>query len=299
MVIWAVLATIAAVVLTILFIAYRRQVRKTCRQLEFMKDYQTNLRLTQDLSFAELNELIRTINDVMDRSKEDQRAAQISEEALKETITNISHDIRTPLTSMDGYFQLLLQSGSTEESEHYIEVIRSRITSLKYMLEELFTYTKLQNQNYVLATEKIDFYKCAYELLFSFYDDFKQKGIEPDIAFSEGHACMQGNAEAVRRILQNIIRNALEHGHSKLSLKMYEKDANIIFSCSNKTEHPEEIDVSRVFSRFYKANAARTQTSTGLGLSIAKSLAEKMGGTAEAFLDGNWFTVQIQFPLCS
>lgn len=298
MIIWAVLATTAVIGLTIACIAYRRQIKKICRQLEFMKKYQTNLRLTQDLHFSELNDLIGATNEIIDQTREIQRTAQKNEDVLKETITSISHDIRTPLTSMDGYFQLLLQSTSPEDSRHYIEVIRSRITSLKYMLEELFTYTKLQNENYELSIEKIDFYKCAYSLLFSFYDDFKKRGIEPDIAFSEGHAYIQGNEEAVRRILQNIIRNALEHGESEIALKMYQKDTSVIFSCSNKAEHPEEIDITQVFSRFYKANSARTHTSTGLGLSIAKNLSEKMGGTAAAFMDGSRFTVEIQFPVC-
>lgn len=158
---WAIIATAVAVITIFIFFAYRRQVQKTCRQLAFLKNHQTNLRLTSDLPFHELNELVDGINDILDLSREIKKTAQQSEDSLKETITNLSHDIRTPLTSMDGYFQLLTQSQSEEERQHYIAVIQSRIVSLKDMLEELFTYTKLQNETYELEIEPLDFGKSV------------------------------------------------------------------------------------------------------------------------------------------
>lgn len=146
MTVWAIIATAVAIIEIIILNIYRKQVKKTCRQLAFLKEHTTNMRLSSELPFRELDNLIDGINDVMDLSRKIQRESQQSEDSLKETITNLSHDIRTPLTSMDGYFQLLIQSNSEEERQHYIAVIQSRIASLKDMLEELFTYTKLQNE---------------------------------------------------------------------------------------------------------------------------------------------------------
>ena len=102
---------------------------------------------------------------------------------IKETVTNLSHDIRTPLTSLDGYFQLLSQAETPEEREHYIAVIRERISSLKWMPEELFTFTRLQDESYDLSLEQMDFGKCVYDTAFSFYDDFQRKGVRPEISF--------------------------------------------------------------------------------------------------------------------
>ena len=161
MLIWAVAATAAAVVFALIWILYRRQVKKTCRQLAFLKEQKTNMRLTADLPFPELNELTDGVNSVLDLSREMRQEAQKNETDLKETITNLSHDIRTPLTSLDGYFQLLIQSESEEERLRYIEIIKARIGSLKEMLEELFTYTKLQDAEYELETECVDFGKCV------------------------------------------------------------------------------------------------------------------------------------------
>lgn len=295
MVIWASAATAAAVILIVILILYRRQVRKTGRQLEFLKDRRTNLRLTSDLPLKEFNELIDGINEVIDQSREVRESAQHNEMQLKETITNLSHDIRTPLTSLDGYFQLLQQSDSEEERRKYVGIIQSRISSLKEMLEELFTYTRLQDADYELETELIDFGKCVYDTVFSFYDECQNRGIEPQVDFCGGHLFVRGNEEAVRRALQNLIRNALVHGHKGISLELFEENGKAVFRCSNDVAHPEEIDIERVFSRFYKADSARTHTSTGLGLSIAKGLVERMDGEIRAELEGERFVVEILF----
>ena len=295
MVIWASAATAAAVILIVILILYRRQVRKTGRQLEFLKARRTNLRLTSDLPLKEFNELIDGINEVIDQSREVRESAQHNEMQLKETITNLSHDIRTPLTSLDGYFQLLQQSDSEEERRKYVGIIQSRISSLKEMLEELFTYTRLQDADYELETELIDFGKCVYDTVFSFYDECQNRGIEPQVDFCGGHLFVRGNEEAVRRALQNLIRNALVHGHKGISLELFEENGKAVFRCSNDVAHPEEIDIERVFSRFYKADSARTHTSTGLGLSIAKGLVERMDGEIRAELEGERFVVEILF----
>ena len=295
MTLWAIVATVVALIVSGVLAAYRQQVKKTYHRLAFLKEHKTNMRLTSDLPFSELNNLIDNINDVLDLSRDIQRVSQQSEDSLKETITDLSHDIRTPLTSMDGYFQLLVQSDSEKERQHYIAVIQIRITSLKDMLEELFTYTKLQNDSYELAVESLDFGKCVFDTVFSFYDEFQKKGIEPKIDFCEGHLLIAGNHEAIRRALQNIIKNALEHGQKKIVFELQQNNDQVIFRCLNDVENPDEIDMAQVFSRFYKADSARSNTSTGLGLSIAKGLIEKMGGTIQADLNANIFAIEIGF----
>ena len=176
-------------------------------------------------------------------------------------------------------------------------MIQSRISSLKELLEELFAFAKLQDESYIPPPEPTDFSKCVFDCTFSFYDDFRKKGIEPNIDFTEEKLTVNGNAEVLRRTVQNIIKNALEHGKSSINLELAVRDGNAVFRCSNDTENPQDIDISKVFSRFYKASTARTQASTGLGLSIAKSLTERSGGKISASINGNIFTVKIQFKI--
>lgn len=155
MVLWAVAATVVAACSLLILILYRRQVKKTCRQLAFLREHTTNLRLTGGLPFSEWEELVDGVNAILDQAREGRQTAQREEAALKEAITHLSHDIRTPLTSLDGYFQLLLQSPSAEEQQRYSAVIQSRIASLRDMLEELFTYARLQDKEAPLALSLI------------------------------------------------------------------------------------------------------------------------------------------------
>ena len=297
MILWAIAATFAAILFLVLFLAYRRQVKKICRQLAFQKNNRTNLRLTASLPFQELNALIDSINTVIDLSHEIEHTAWKSETELKETFINLSHDIRTPLTSMDGYLQLLSQSESEKERAYYCAVIQSRIAVLKEMLEELFTYTKLQNEAYTLELEPLDFGKCVRDTTFSFYDEFQAKGIEPKISLSEEPLSIMGNEEALHRTIQNIIKNALEHGYNAISLNLTNDNTEVVFPCSNDVQNPGEIDTSKIFTRFYKADSARTHSSTGLGLFIAKGLTERMNGRILATLENDRFTIEIRFPI--
>ena len=295
MIIWAAVATAAAIISVFILLIYRRQVKNTCRQLEFLKENKTNLRLTLNVPFKEFEKLVDNINDILDLSREIEKNTHQNEESLKETITNLSHDIRTPLTSMDGYFQLLAKSETEEEQRHYLEVIQSRISSLKDMLEELFTYTKLQNESYEMEIETVDFGKCVFDTVFSFYDDFKKKGLEPELDLYEGNMPVEGNQEAIRRMLQNIVKNALVHGNRSIKMKLYHEEGDTIFICANYLENQNDIEIEQVFSRFYKADSARSNNSTGLGLSIAKELVERMNGNITAGVEDNLFIIKIKF----
>lgn len=297
MLIWALTATAAAVILTVILLHLRDQIKKTRQQLEFMTQNQTNMRLTSDLPAGEFNRLIDSVNDIVDTSRKIQISSVSAEKNLKDAITNISHDIRTPLTSMDGYFQLLAQSDSIREREHYISIIRGRIESLKDMLEELFTYTKLQSDAFELEMDKTDLTKSVLDTLFTFYDEFKQRGFEPDVDIEEKHLYIFGNAEAIRRTVQNLLKNALEHGGNAIGFSLKAEDTKAVFTCSNDVSDPDNIDMSQIFTRFYKADTARTQSSTGLGLAIAKGLTEKSDGQISAKLEGNTFSVTVSYAL--
>lgn len=143
--------------------------------------------------------------------------------------------------------------------------------------------------------ETVDFGKCVYDTVFSFYDEFQTKGLEPEIDFCEENILIEGNTEAIRRILQNIIKNALVHGSQKIRMKLFSENNDIIFLCENDLENPGDIDIKKIFSKFYKADTARTSNTTGLGLSIAKSLVERMDGTIIAEIENDMFLIRVMF----
>ena len=298
---WIIGILIALVaVLLIILAGYKRQIRDICRQLAFLKEYDSNLLITRQIDSFGVRELTDELNEMLERQREQRRRYLKKEQDISDAYTNLSHDIRTPLTSLDGYFQLLRDSGDPKERERYLKVIQERIASLKEMLEELFTYTKLKNETYDLKLEPLYLNRILAETAFSYYDVWVERGMEPEIEINEERLQIEGNEAGLRRTIQNIIKNGLDHGEGKMRLSMQKKDGWAVVECTNYVVCPEEIDVEKVFERFYKADEARSKTSSsGLGLSIAKELTVRMHGEIRAWMKGNWFTIQLRFPLLS
>jgi len=190
MIIVMVVSLIIALICSLTLISYRRQVKNICRQLAFISKHNSNMIITQNIHSADITELIEMINTLLEYQKKQRVEYQIKDSNIKEIITNLSHDIRTPLTSLDGYFQLLAEADSQPDKERYTVIIKSRIKSLKEMLDELFTYTKLQNDNYKLDVMPQNINKIFCDTIFSFYDDFKEKNMEPDIQITTNDSYM-------------------------------------------------------------------------------------------------------------
>ena len=196
---------------------------------------------------------------------------------LKEAITNISHDLRTPLTAIHGYLDLLEREEKSETVKCYISQIQNRTEVLKNMTEELFRYS-IVTSSQTLKLERIDIVCALEESLLSFYAIMQEKNIQPQIELPEEPVYRELDIGAVHRIFSNIISNALKYSDGDLSVTM-EKDGHITFS--NTAKNLDAVIVGRLFDRFYTVEANRN--STGLGLSIAKILIERMGGTIEAY----------------
>lgn len=295
MIIWAVAATAACIVFIVVIILFVRQMDEICRRLAFIRSHETNMRLTSKTPFRPLGRLIDEINVFLQENAEERAELERESRGLKDSLTGISHDIRTPLTSLSGYFQLLTETEDEEERERYSSIIKARIRSLEAMLEELFTYTKLQDSDYRLELCPVNFTQCAIDTLLAFYGQFAEKGVKPVVDIEETPAYIYGNEEAVRRILQNIVKNALVHGTEEVSLCLRSEGTAIAFVCSNRCEAPEEIDMEGIFRKFYRADSARRDTSTGLGLTIASELAGRLGGELTAKLEGDVFTLRLGF----
>lgn len=268
--------------------------------------------LRTDTRFGYLGELTDCFNELFKKYRAEYRIYLEKEKILSETYTNLSHDIRTPLTSLDGYIQLLSECSSPDEQDYYLSIIRERIASLKNMLEELFTFTRLKNDSYELALTICDLNQILKMTLFSYYDEWLNQGITPSFSLPDTPVLILGNEAALHRLIQNIIKNGLDHGKDCLALSLTQKDASdaapahILLCFENETAPADNIDISQVFERFYKADEARSHASTGLGLSIAKELVLRMNGTIQASTrtttakDGSahrLFRIEIRFPV--
>lgn len=252
--------------------------------------------ITTEMKKGHIEELAELLNTLLKERKKERADYQKKEQMIADIYTNLSHDIRTPLTSLDGYFQLLEETQEENDRKRYIQIIQERIESLKEMLEELFTYTKLQNGTYELKLEPQNVGQILKETVFSYYDDWAEQGISPQFEITEEPVWIRGNKQALRRTIQNIIKNGLDHGNKEIRIQLSRNEKQMELVFQNKIEPGEQIDISRVFERFYKADKARSKSSTGLGLSTAKGFVEKMHGEIAAEIKEDWFCIKISFP---
>ena len=274
-----------------------KQNRDVSRQLRFIREEDSCMRVSVNAQMLGELELAEEINKTLDNVRDRKRAMSDREKLIADAYANLSHDIRTPLTSLDGYVQLLRDAKTDEDRARYTAVIGERIGTLKELLEDLFTFTKLKNDAYELELTQISLRSVAAETVLSYYDTWKEMGVEPEILLTDEVLPIEGNELAVKRILHNITKNAVVHGRNALKIYLHRIDREAEIVISNPVEHPEEIEVGRVFEQFYTADRFHRQASSGLGLAIAKEFTERMGGTIGATLEGGIFSVVIRLPL--
>lgn len=274
-----------------------REIRSLHAQIRFIDREETQMRFQTNLPFAPFRDLSSALNDHRDVQIRRQQIMNRQEKLLKETITGLSHDIRTPLTSIDGYLQLLEKTDNPEDKSRYIRVMKSRAESLGRILDELFTFAKLQEDDYQLALETVDLNDSVAHALFAFYEDFKRNHFEPTIQLPDCPIHVRAQKQALDRILQNLLKNAFEHGERELSLSLEKELRQALLTCSNRLPEQTKLSVEDIFRQFYKAAPSRSGSSTGLGLSIAKGLAEKMNGSLEASIEERIFTIRLRLPI--
>lgn len=208
---------------------------------------------------------------------------------LKNAITNISHDLRTPLTTICGYLSLLDKEEKSEHIARQLSIIKDRTFALKQLVEELFRYTTIifDTENSVYTETVIN--NVLEDCISSYYAMFKEKGITPSINLCEQKIVRSVDKTALLRIFNNVIDNAIKYSEGDLIISLFE-NGKIVFS--NHTSDLNEIQIGKLFDRFYTVNTARK--STGLGLSIAKALIEKMDGNISADYSNNVLSIIIK-----
>lgn len=208
---------------------------------------------------------------------------------LKEAVTNISHDLRTPLTAICGYLELLEAEEMTDSTRRYIKQIGDRTEALKSLTEELFRYSVISSVS-DLSYEEVSLGRVLEDTLISFYGAFEQKKISPDITLPDTAVVRSLDRSALSRIFGNIVSNAIKYSDGDLTVNMTDS-GEIVFS--NTATELSSVEVGRLFDRFYTVDSARK--STGLGLSIAKLLTERMGGSISADYKGKTLSIKVYF----
>lgn len=250
----------------------------------------TNTLITISSGDRVARRLAGQLNDQLRLLRQERRRLQSGDRELKEAVTNISHDLRTPLTAICGYLDLLKGEEKSNTAKRYLSMIENRTEAMKMLTEELFHYSVITFEEEQMEYEEVVLNRILEESISAYYGAFKKAGITPEIKMTEKKILRSLDKKTLQRILGNVISNGIKYSGGDFQIELTDY-GEIIFT--NTAPCLNAVQVGRLFQRFYTVAAARQ--STGLGLSIAKNLTEKMGGKITAEYQNGRLCIKILF----
>lgn len=295
------LKVIIVILIILLFIAafylyhLKKSLKALNKDLENKLKAKSNVLLTASIADKDLARLINMINHTLKEYNEIQDNYENKSQSLQKMMINISHDLRTPLTSILGYIDILLNSNLDIKTQmKYLNIIQNRLKDLSALVDSFFELSKV-----ITNSQSIDYYKINVvglleECIASFYEDFNNQNRTIDFQSSKNSIYLNSNSTMLKRIFNNLIVNAYKHSTSNLNIHIKETKNQIIIKFNNKIDL-KDIDVLKIFDEFYTADISRTKGHTGLGLYIAKEFTKQLNGDIKASKNKEDFTITIIF----
>ena len=248
----------------------------------------TNVSLYVSGRDRQLCRITAKLNRQLDLLRKQQLQYQHGNTELKNAVTNISHDLRTPLTAIAGNLYMIRRTDDPAEIGSCLDAIEERTEAMKQLTEELFRYSVIVSDEREAETEEVFVNQLLQESISSFYPVLTEKGITPSIHLTDARIVRNVNRSALARVFSNLLNNAVKYSGGDLEITLSDK-GEITFS--NMAKELSAVETEQLFDRFYTVEAARS--STGLGLSIARTLVERMGGTITADYDNGRLTIRL------
>ncbi len=291
---WTLVGIMAVCILALLVKIYF--LKRAAREIEeaFADRLTTETNTLIDISSRDrsMRSLANAVNLQLRRLREERHCFLQGDLELKNAVTNIAHDLRTPLTAICGYLDLLEQEERPGKQEQYLGIIRSRTEVLTKLTEELFQYSIILSSEKKYETgEAVDLNQVLEESIAAFYAAFRERGIVPRIQMPEKRVVRMLDRPALARVFSNLFQNAIKYSDGDLEIVLTEA-GEIRFV--NTASGLNQVQVGRLFDRFYTVEAARK--STGLGLAIARTLIDQMNGTITADYENNQLRIRLSFP---
>lgn len=272
-------------------ISLRRAAKELQREFAARLREDTNVGIDISTSDTKMRALAADMNRQLKLLRKEHIRYTQGDRELKTAITGISHDLRTPLTAICGYLELLEREEMSEQVRSYVSVIANRVLALKELTEELFRYSVILSVDSCGEREEVSLDAAVEECIAAYYGALMEAGIEPEITLSGASVVRRLNRQALSRILSNIMSNVIKYSSGDCEVIVRE-DGGIHFW--NRTEGLDEVQVGHLFDRFYTVRTGRD--ATGLGLSIAKALTEESGGRIFAEYEAGKLHICLFFP---
>ena len=287
-----VVLSLVSIILLGWVIIIKKNVRETRDELRKTKEEDYNRQLRVSLMDKDVESLVAEINSNLEYQKSLKLEEEKSRRQLEQSISDIAHDLRTPLTVVKGNLQMLEKENLSESGREYLNISSRKATTLKSMVDEFFELSVLESDSKPVELCKLDVIGFLSEFVIENETLIRDKNLTPEISFPEKSIFIQANREMLSRVFSNLISNILKYAKDSFELSVFEEEPSdkpqqkvCRIRIGNNVEDPSSIDIDHIFDRTYRADKARSDGSAGLGLYIAKLLTEKQKGSINATLE--------------
>jgi len=282
------------IVLISIIIGYKREFRRINKEISNNLDEYVNIK-TKSVD-KDVENLVENINLIFDSKQKVVAEKKKKEEELRASISNMSHDLRTPLTSIIGYLQMIKSEKPSEaDKKEYMDIVEKRTKSLQKLISSFYDLSRIEGNEYNFNYKKVNLSNVLCENIAIFYNDFINNNIEPVIEIEEGIKEIISDEGAITRIFSNLIGNMIKHGGNYVKISLKQENDIIITEFTNKATGLTAENVDKLFNRFYTVDNSRSDRNTGLGLYITKVLVEKLGYNITAKLENENLKIKISW----
>lgn len=267
-------------------------------ELMLTRDREYNKQLTVDLFDSSLSEMAAEMNRNLDYQKKLKEKSEEAELSLKQSVSDIAHDLRTPLTVISGNLQMLKQENAlTPAAMEYIRASEEKCASMKVMADDFFELSVLESDSSAVQTEKLNMTNELMQFIADNEAVIRSNGLVPDIVFPEKSVFVMGDRLLVSRMLGNLLNNVIKYADSRFGIRLVEEPDGVCVIFSNPVKNGRQIDHERLFDRTYRADKSRNGSGAGLGLYIVKLLAQKQGAQVFAYNDDTELCIGARFQI--
>lgn len=293
----AVIMSLCTIVFLIRLIQERKQIKKITSQLEEYNKRATEMKVDMTLSNKHVEALAAEINQTIAGRAEANANTYRIERELKQAIAGMSHDLRTPLTSIIGYMQLIENKELDEtKKDEYLEIAQKRAIRLQKLLNDFFALSIVDSEDYPIELEAANINSLVKETLLSYYDQFEAVNLQPIVEIIDEELTGLIDENASKRVVENLLLNAIQHSAGDIRISLDHEDGFAVLVIKNKVTTTHKIQEEKLFERFYTTDQTR-QSSRGLGLTIVQSLMNRQGGEITATLQDEDFAITSKWEL--
>lgn len=280
------------IILIAIIIGYKREFKRINNEIINNLDEYINIKTKS--TDKDIENLVESINLIFDSRQKIVAEKNKNEEKIRESISNMSHDLRTPLTSIMGYLQMIKSEKSSEaDKKEYMDIVEKRTKSLQQLISSFYDLSRMEGNEYNFNYKKVNLSSILCENIAVFYNDFRNNNIEPIIEIDENVKDIISDDGAINRIFSNLITNMIKHGENFVKITLRQENDVIITEFINKATRLTQENVDKLFDRFYTVDNSRSDKNTGLGLYITRIMVEKLGHSISSKIDNGYLKIEI------